>query len=156
MQAEWGFSPIGLAIGLAFLAPSLLLVLLPPRGGTPAVPSAGRVATSAERTGQIGCLVALAVSGATAPTPWLLPVGAAIALYLGLWLRYLLRGRSFAILYAPLGPIPVPLAVAPVLAFAAAAVWAQSWWVAIATALLATGHLPNSVVAARHLAQPHD
>ena len=137
-----GFSLLGLLTGLAILAPNLLLAVFPPRGGIPRLGSAGPVFTALERAGQVGCLALLAATPA-APTLWLIPVALSIAAYWTLWARYL-RGRDFALLYAPWARIPIPMAVFPVLAFAAAALNAWSPWPAIAVAALAVGHLANS------------
>ena len=137
-----GFSLVGLLIGLAILAPNALLAIAAPRGGVPTAGSAGIVFTALERAGQIGCLVLLAVTPAL-PTPWLIPTAASIAIYWALWGRYL-RARDFALLYAPLWRIPIPMALLPVLALAAATLNAWSPWLALATAALAIGHLANS------------
>lgn len=41
--------------------------------------------------------------------------------------------------------MPVPMAVLPVVAFGCGAAWSTSPWLAVATAVLAVGHLPNSL-----------
>lgn len=137
-----GFSLLGLLIGLAILAPNLLLTVFPPLDGIPSLGSAGPVFTALERAGQVGCLALLAATPA-APTLWLIPATLGIAAYWALWARYV-RSRHFALLYAPWGRIPIPMAVFPVIAFAAATLNAWSPWPAIAVAALAVGHLANS------------
>jgi hypothetical protein len=137
-----GFSLLGLVIGLAILAPNVLLAIAPPRGGIPTAGSPGVVFTVFERLGQVGCLVLLAITPAS-PSPWLIAVGAGIAAYWALWARYVVR-REFWWLYAPVLRIPIPMAVVPVLTFASAAAWLWSPWLALATLALAVGHLATS------------
>lgn len=144
-----GFSLIGLLIGLAILAPNALLAIAPPRGGIPQVGSAGVIFTALERAGQIGCLVLLAATPST-PTLRLIPVAVCIAIYWALWGRYLHR-RDFALLYAPLWRIPIPMALFPIAAFALSV---TSLWLAIAVAVLAVGHLANSWHVYRELSAP--
>jgi hypothetical protein len=141
------FSWVGLAIGLAVLAPNLLLLRFPPRDGMRRVPVPLGL-TILERAGQAGCLALVAFPLGEHPW-WLVGVTAAELAYLALWARYLLRGRTFALLYRRLGPLPVPMAVFPVLAFGLAAAWGASPWLAVATVVLAAGHIPASWLIAR-------
>ena len=131
-------------MSLAVLAPNALLLAFRPVGGIPATRDAGLVFTVLERAGQVGCLALLTMSGVSGPDGWSVAVFGAIAVYWGLWIRYLVRGRHFADLYAPLGVIPIPMAVFPVAAFALSAAWTWSPWLAIAVVALAIGHLGNS------------
>ncbi len=142
-----GFSLAGLVVSLAILAPTLLLRGAP----APPPPAVPAVLTGLERAGQAGCLVLPALTGDPTGRGWLVVVLAAVLGYYALWARYLYGGRRLALLYAPLGPIPVPMAVLPVLAFLAAALWLASWPVAVAVAVLAVGHLPTSWLVARGL-----
>jgi hypothetical protein len=102
-----------------------------------------------ERAGQIGCLVLpFLVGGPVGWSWWLLPLGFAVAAYLALWARYLADRRT-ASLDRPLGSLPVPMAVFPVLAFLSAGGWLGSLFVGAAALVLAAGHLPNSWAAWR-------
>jgi hypothetical protein len=83
---------------------------------------------------------------------WLVLVIALVAAYYALWARYLLAGRRFALLYATYGPVPVPMALLPVLAFFSASVWLHSWPVGAAATLLAVGHLTTARTIARAIA----
>lgn len=147
-----GFSPLGLVVAVAVLAPSFLLLRFPPHDGgpSPAVPVA---LTGMERAGQALCLVVPAI---TAPGPvswwWLPAVVIVLAAYYSLWGRYLARGRRFDDLYRPFWHVPVPMAVLPVLVFFAAAAWLGNPWIAGAAVLLAAGHVPASLVIARRRA----
>lgn len=138
-------------MSLAVLAPNLLMVAFPPRTAVPQVrvPSA---LTWLERGGQGLCLVVPAI---TAPGElrwwWLVLVAAAVAAYWALWGRYLTSGRTVAALYGPLWRVPVPMAILPVVAFAASAAWLSNGWIALAAAVLAAGHIPASVLTAREV-----
>jgi hypothetical protein len=65
----------------------------------------------------------------------------ALLLYYAGWARYFARGRGYALLFEPLLGIPLPLAVSPIVYFFAASVLLGSWYLALATLILAVGHL---------------
>ena len=144
------FSLPGLILSVVILAPSLLLLFFRPTGMPEWVPDAGPVFTTLERVGQAGCLVAPALTATRAELdPWLLVIGILVAGYYLLWGRYLAGGRRFSALYAPLGPLPVPMAVLPVGAFLVSAGWLWSVWVLAAAVVLGVGHIVNSWIVAR-------
>lgn len=142
------FSVPGAALSLAILAPSLLLLIWPPRHPSPP-PSRqkghGVLFTGLERAGQALCLVLPAITATASDRDgWFFTTAAALGVYYLLWLRYFFSGREFSALYRPIGTIPVPMAVFPVLAFAAGAGWLTSWPLACGAAILAIGHITNS------------
>jgi len=144
-----GFSTLGLIVGLAVLAPNLLLVLFPPRTPPPTshVP---RPLGWIERAGQALCLVVPAITqpGVIAGW-WAIPVLSGLAGYYALWARYLLSGRAGATLYRSWWVVPVPMAILPVAVFFSAAAWLSNPWIALAAAILAVGHIPASAIIAR-------
>lgn len=146
-----GFSLLGLCVSLAVLAPNLLLIWAPPRDGLPSAP-VPLFLTSLERAGQALCLVIPAV---VAPAPlrgwWMLPLIAALAGYYLLWTRYLTHGRTAGLLFASVWRVPVPMAILPVIAFAAAAAGLGNPWLAAAAFILGVGHIPASIIRARAL-----
>lgn len=142
-----GFSIPGLIVAAIIFAPNLLMLLFPPKEVPAGLKDAGIFYTVLERVGQIGCIVllCLAVDFSIFPvTVWVILLIACIAMYWGLWLRYVLRGQAFSLLFRPLGFLPIPMAVFPVLAFTFAAVAGRSLWMGIAAVLLGIGHLKNS------------
>lgn len=149
-----GFSPLGLAVGLAVLAPTVLLLRFPPRTPLPRV-EAPRLLGRLERAGQALCVVVPAV---TAPGRitwwWVVPAGTALALYYALWLRYVTAGRDGASLYRPLLGLAVPMAVLPVAVFLATAAWLGNPWIAAAGVVLAAGHVPVALRVARAVSEP--
>ncbi|NYF10121.1 hypothetical protein HDC94_001277 [Leifsonia sp. AK011] len=145
-----GFSLPGLPVALAILAPSFLLLPFPPIDAPSPAPRTSRIAGVLERVGQVGCLVlAVVVTPVLGHPGWLIALIALVALYYALWLRYLLGGRHFRLLYAPLGPIPVPLALTPVLAFLSASFWLQNWFLTGMAVVLGVGHITVSLQTAR-------
>lgn len=144
-----GFSPIGLIVGLAVLAPTLLLLWLPPRTTSPP-PAIPALLSWLERAGQALCLVVPAI---TEPGPlvgwWSAPAVMALLGYYALWARYVFTGRDQATLYRRWWVIPVPMAVLPVIVFLSTAGWLSNGWIAASAVLLAAGHLPASLIIER-------
>lgn len=60
------------------------------------------------------------------------------------WLRYIVTGRQFRMLFAPMSRVPIPMAITPVLAILAVAVNFHSWPLAISALILGFGHIPVS------------
>ncbi|NUJ87178.1 hypothetical protein HOW07_04050 [Plantibacter sp. MCCC 1A11337] len=143
-----GFSLWGLVVGLAVLAPNLLLLRFSPTVPIPTT-RAPHPLIWLERAGQASCL---AVPPITAPGfliwGWTIPALVALAGYYALWGRYLLGGRDGTLLYQRWWWVPIPMAVFPVVVFFCAAAWLSNPWIAVAAAVLAAGHLPVSAMAA--------
>ncbi len=140
--------PLGGLITLAVLLPNLLALTLPPDAVPPRAGKKNgrvRVMEVIERAGQVGSflipffypLPALRVASVDALAVMAL---ALVFYYIG-WARYTLKGHRFVLLFAPLLGVPLPMAISPVIYFAAAAVFLSSWPLAVAVLLLAAGHL---------------
>lgn len=144
-----GFSPWGLLVSLAVLAPNLLLVRFPP--ATPVLEvRVPRPLGWLERAGQALCMVVPAITRPGDLAWWWAPVVlVALVGYCALWARYLRSGRVWATLYRPWLGVSVPMAVLPVVAFLATAVWLGDPWIAAAAVVLAAGHVPASLLIAR-------
>ncbi|WOF23264.1 hypothetical protein N8K70_00920 [Microbacterium betulae] len=147
-----GFSPLGLVVSIAALAPNLLLIWFPPRDQTPAA-HAPRPLEWLERAGQALCLVLPAI---TRPGNivwwWTLPAAIALVAYYALWTRYLIDGRLHTLLYEPLWRVPVPMAILPVGVFLATAAWLSNPWIAAAALVLGAGHVPVAIITSRTIA----
>ena len=147
-----GFSLPGLLVALAVLAPSFLLLPFPPVDSPSPPPKTNAIAGVLERVGQVGCIVvAVIVTPVFGHPAWLVALVALVGLYYALWLRYLETGRHFSTLYSPLGPVPIPLALAPVLALVSASFWLQNWFLTATAAILGVGHIWVSAQVARAL-----
>ena len=140
-----GFSLIGLAVVAAVFLPNLLLLPFPPRGERPVAPPAPLVFRILERVGQAACvavpLFSAAAFDAARIDVWFVLMLICIAGYELLWVRYLVGGRTYALLFGPVGVVPMPMALLPVLAFGFAAAWSHSIWIGAAAVVLAVGHL---------------
>lgn len=143
------FSLAGAAVSLVILAPNALLLLFRPVDSSPPI-LPPRLLPWFERTGQALCLVVPALTGQEPGGPWwLVALSVCVAVYIGLWARYLVTGRHIRALYAPLGSIPVPMALFPITAFLCSAGWLGSWWIALSATILGVGHIPLALVTAR-------
>lgn len=65
----------------------------------------------------------------------------ALLLYYICWVRFFRSGRRNGLLCAPLGFIPSPMAVCPIIYFLASALLLDSWLLLSATLVFAIGHL---------------
>ncbi|MEK3662679.1 hypothetical protein NSQ29_24255 [Paenibacillus sp. FSL F4-0236] len=143
-----GFSLLGTLMALILLAPSLLMIKFPPENVPSGLRDAEPIYTLLERAGQLGCIGILAMSQDNFQQVKLGVIAVFIvlfiAIYYGLWIRYIVKGRQYKLLWDPLGIIPIPMAVLPVCAFGLAAIWGKSIWLSIAVVCLAIGHLANS------------
>ncbi|ADO72390.1 hypothetical protein [Stigmatella aurantiaca] len=155
-----GFSPLGLALVAAILAPSLMLLFWPSSGPWPASRSAGVSFDAVEHAGRVASCALLLLAGPSledvSSHGWgsVGLAGASVA-FVGLngvpWARYLQSGRSLEALFRPLWGVPVPGAVFPVGALLCAAAVSGSWWLAAASLVFAVGHLANSWHMWKHL-----
>jgi catechol 2,3-dioxygenase-like lactoylglutathione lyase family enzyme len=77
---------------------------------------------------------------------------AAVTTYVGWWVySYFAHGRSLWSLFAPLGPLPVPLAVLPVLALFLFSTWGRSVALGVAALVFGAAHVASSHDVARQL-----
>ncbi|HEX7840681.1 MAG TPA: hypothetical protein VF469_24560 [Kofleriaceae bacterium] len=149
--------PLGGLLSLALLAPNLWWA----RGPRPPPPVAGvpqhghRVLGALELTGRISCFgLPFFSSPSIDDLPRALALACtaiALAIYYSGWVRYFRRGRRYRLLYESLWGIPVPLAIAPVICFAAGALVLRSPWLAGTTVALAIGHIGMSLAEARRI-----
>jgi hypothetical protein len=137
----------GSLVSLAVLLPNLFIVLFPPTGipetTAPSRTFSGTLMQIMERIGQAGVFL----------IPFFYhidlrvrigPLGLALiplVIYYGGWMRYIIQGRAYSLLFTPLFGFPLPMAVAPVAHFAVWSVLFNSWPLAAATSVLAIGHI---------------
>lgn len=144
-----GISITGLLVAAFIFIPNLLFVIFPPKN----VPNelnddVGIIFNVLERIGQVGCLLILGISKDNYENVsidlWLILMILCIIAYYILWVRYIVRGQVFSLLFKPLVFLPIPMAIFPVFAFVFAALWGNSIYLGILVALLAVGHFVNS------------
>lgn len=140
---------------LLILLPNVLMLLRPPQQ-VPGNLKTDKKLEALERAGQAGCFILPIFYQASLSAPWWQAAGlglaaAALLFYYAGWLRYLLQGQAFRLLFAPMCRVPIPLAVAPVIYFFAAGLFLAAWPLALAALLLAAGHLGVSWQTARQV-----
>lgn len=140
-------SLIGALFALGALVPSFLVIFFPPRKRPGQLPVPEGPLTAMEYAGRAGCLLVCCFSGDIF-TPhfgvWFWVSLVILAAYWALWVRFFASGRPFRALYAPLGPLPIPMAVLPVCLFLVMALWGHSIGLGLVALVLALGHVPSS------------
>lgn len=140
----------GFILPLIVFIPNLVFVLFPPKKVPPLLEDRSilKVMTWLERLGQASVLIFPFLYSINLGTSyqWLgfcVLVISIVIYYIG-WLRYLLGGRNFELLFVPMLGMPIPMAISPVIYFFAGAIVLSSWPLFIGTILLALGHLSVS------------
>ena len=136
---------IGWLIPLSVLLSSVLMVRFPPTERPEDASGVNRWLEALERIEQAGvfvilCLYRIRVQDAMAVVSLVAMTLALVCSYLG-WLRYMQRGQRYALLFAPLWGIPLPMAVMSLIYSGATAALLRSWPLAAAAAVFAIGHL---------------
>ncbi len=149
---------MGWLIPLLVLLPNASMVWFPPADKPEAGSGVNRWLEALEWVGRTGvfvipCLYRIHIQDASAVVSLALMALALVVYYLG-WLRYVQQGRRYALLFAPLWGIPLPMALMPVIYFGAAAVLLRSWPLTVATLTFAIGHLAVSEHERRGIASP--
>ncbi|WP_238902047.1 MULTISPECIES: hypothetical protein [unclassified Clostridium] len=143
-----GFSIAGTLIAIAIFIPNLLIVKFPPNNAPKDSKDAGFIFTLLERIGQVGCILILVISKEHfknfSVNIWAVFMGICILLYYFLWIRYVIKGQEYKLLWDSLVFIPIPMAVFPVGAFLFAAILGESIWLGILVIFLGIGHFANS------------
>ncbi len=144
----------GWIITAIILLPNLLFLVYPPNT-IPPEPDEKSLSKKKkfeiiEKAGQVGCFVLPFFysfqTKSTLDRISLTITIVALSLYYIGWIRYLSKGRLFYLLFSPMLHIPLPLAVAPIMAFLAAAMNFHSWLLGLAAVVLAAGHLVVSQI----------
>lgn len=136
-------------VPLLILIPNLLFGLFPPRNlpGQTDFGTGLLFLTVLERMGQIGIYVLpLLTKPQWAPATrfYAVVMALSLGLYYAGWIRYFIGGRDYALLFSSLWMIPLPMALGPVLYFAAAAGLLRSNPLFVTVIVFASGHIPLS------------
>lgn len=149
--------PESLVITAAALIPNLLFVVFPTKNAAKYGKADGSLPfTILERIGQVSTFVMplffpISFSGTRRLVAGI-TMGALLASYYALWIRFFLRDRDYALLFRPALKVPVPMAIGPVLYFLLSSFVLGSPWQAIAAFILGVGHMTISIREARRLA----
>jgi hypothetical protein len=144
------FYPASLLLTAAVLLPNLLFLALPPLNAERyGKPTDSLALTIIERAGQVSSFLLplffpLSFAGTRTLAAWLV-MGISLAFYYAGWIRFLTRGRDYALLFAPMFGLPVPMAVSPVTYFLSASLVLGSVYQAIGSILLGVGHISISI-----------
>jgi hypothetical protein len=140
--------PLGGLITLVILLPNLLILIFPPAAVPPEVIKTGTLPRVMEITERVGQVAAFTIPFfyflpplRSSPVDILVVMALALLFYYAGWARYLIKGRRFTLLFQPMLGVPLPMAISPVVYFAAVSVYLKSWPEAVAAAVLAVGHL---------------
>jgi len=147
---------MGWLIPLLVLLPNVLMVWFPPTKKPEGASDVNQWLVVLERLGQAGvfvipCVYRVQIHSAITSVSLVVMALALVCYYRG-WLRYVQQGRRYALLFAPMRAIPLPMAVMPVIYFGAAAALLRSWPLAAATVVFAIGHLTVSAHELRRIA----
>jgi hypothetical protein len=142
-------TPSGGLVSVLILLPNLLWMLFPPREKAQGdARTSGGLCMVMEVLEWVGRIVTLLIPffygievQGTRQVIALVLMSLAVLLYYACWARYFSRGRRYALLFEPLLGIPLPMAISPIVCFFAASVLFGSWYLALATLVLAVGHL---------------
>lgn len=138
----------GFILPFLVLLPNLLLLFFPPHNIPKQTSSLPFIFIIFERIGQVTCFTLPILFGTKiAEQPlnfitWLML--SCLIIYYLCWMRFFGSGREFAILFKPLGFIPIPMALFPILYFILVAVWLHSYLFAAPAVLFAIGHFVTS------------
>ena len=143
---QFGFSIIGVVFLLALFIPNIKWGRNQPQGYAELSKNESRLLLAFERVGEVACTCASVIfvcpHGFAAPwVLWLVAAAVLMTLYEVAWIRYFMRGELLEDMYAPLGPIPIPLASLPVAAFLLLGVWYLSPVLIAAAVVLGVGHI---------------
>ena len=141
--------PSGWVVPLPIALPNVLWALFPgPEAASPPATSESplwRFASLIEGAGRVAVFTLPFVLDWNVETAFdrvLVSMGGlALALYYVAWSRYFLCGRADRLLFAALGPVSVPLAIAPILYFVAFAGLAGSSTMGAVTAVFGAAHI---------------
>lgn len=143
---QLGFSMVGVAFLLMLFVPNIKWGRNQPPSYAEMAKRENRILLTLERVGQVAttCSAVVFVCPQGFSFPWVLWLCAAfllMVLYEIAWARYFKGGEELSGMYAPLGPVPVPIASLPVAAFILLGIWYRSP-ISIASALvLGVGHI---------------
>jgi hypothetical protein len=138
----------GIIFSLIVLLPNFIFLFLAPRNVPKELSSPAIIFTVLERVGQVACFTLPILFGrriAAQDINFLIPLmGVCLIIYYIGWIRFFIGGKEFSLLFEPLGFIPIPMAIFPLLYFILLGIWLKSYIFEVPAVLLSIGHLVNS------------
>ena len=142
------FSWIGLVVFLLPMLINVVYALCPPADAPKSPAPVTRWVEWIEKISRVAYLLALVLPVRKRPLDWgseqLCLALTFLALYYAVWLRYFAQGRRVEWLEKPLGFVPMPLAVFPVLYYLCAAIWLGNFPAAGLMCVFGAAHLTVS------------
>jgi hypothetical protein len=140
-----GLHILGFLVSLLVLLPNLAFFLFTPRNVPEKIPGTPVIFTIFERAGQAACFLLPILFGKEIADQRInlltILMAACLIIYYSCWGRYFAGGREFSLIAQSLGPIPIPMAIFPVLYFLLLGLWLGSMVFVAAAIVLAVGHL---------------
>ena len=145
-RRQFGFSLVGVVFLLMLFIPNMRWAKNQPLGYEEIAAHESKVLLVFERIGEVACscgaVVFVCPRGFALPRLlWLVAAFLLMVLYEVAWIRYFRGGERLDGMYQPLGPIPVPIASLPVVAFALLGVWYESPVAVAAAIVLDVGYI---------------
>lgn len=135
----------GILVVLLFLLPNIFFYLFPSRNVPKNLSSVPVILTVIEQAGRIACMAAPIVFGkriAEQKTSYLvLLMAGCLLLYYICWILYFANGRDFFYLFKPIGCIPIPMAIFPLLYLIFLGIWVKSPFFIVPAILFSFGHI---------------
>ena len=143
-----GLSLLGVIVVGIILLPNIFFFIIKPNKLPKVQPKVNFLASLLENIGRIGCLVLPLIFGLDVErSPFNIFTAImifAVIMYYICWIRYFFKGRTYSLLFKPLGLIPIPLAVFPAIYFIALSFWIQSPILGVLAVIFTIAHLHNS------------
>ena len=149
MNLKVSFSWLGLVLFALPMLINLAYAAFPPAGKPEQTAEITHWIERVEQGSRIAYLLAIVLLVNRLPvswgSAWLMLAALFLLLYYAVWLRYFAGGRRIALLNKPFCPVPMPLAVFPVLYFLCAAIWLGNLPAAALMLIFGTSHLAVSL-----------
>ncbi|SHO44592.1 hypothetical protein SAMN02745217_00655 [Anaerocolumna xylanovorans DSM 12503] len=138
----------GILVVLSFLLPNIFFYFFPPQNIPKNLSSVPVVFTIMEQAGRILCLVVPVVFGkkiAEQKGSYLVILMAlCLLVYYTCWILYFTSGREYFDLFKPMGFIPIPMAIFPLMYLILLGIWVRSPLFIAPAILFSIGHLAIS------------
>lgn len=135
----------GILVVLLLLLPNLLFCIFPPQNTPQTSNSVPVVFTIMEQVGRIACFIVPIVFGkkiAEQKNSYLvILMVVCLLIYYICWILYLANGREYYDLFKPIGFIPIPMAIFPLMYLILLGIWAKSPFFIAPAILFSIGHI---------------
>jgi hypothetical protein len=138
----------GLLVIILLLLPNIIYFIFPPKKIPENLRPIQGVFSLLEKMGRIICFVLPIIFGKMISLQKLsyvvILMGLCLFIYYICWTFYFVNGREYYYLFKPLGMIPIPMAIFPLLYFILLGVWLESPVFLISVLLFSIGHIAVS------------